>query len=156
MNALVELVTRVRQVRGELGLAPSNRIEVCFPTRAAPFVERHAPGLRALVGAGELRFEDGPAPATAAVVQAGGYLVRVELSDPSFLGDELRRLEKAQKTLEKELAISSKKLDNPDFLARAKEDVVEAERDKRARLEAEAKTIRERIARLHQVLGADA
>jgi len=156
MHTLVEVVTRVRQVRGELGLAPSTRVQVGFPTAALPFVERHAAGLRALVGAGELRFDDGPAPATAAVVQAGGYLVRVELSDPSFLGDELRRLEKAQKTLEKELAISAKKLDNPDFLARAKEDVVEAERDKRARLETELKTTRERISRLRQILGADA
>jgi valyl-tRNA synthetase len=90
------------------------------------------------------------------VVQAGGFLVRVELSDRSFLGDELRRLEKAQNTLEKELAISAKKLDNPDFRTRAKEDVVDAERDKRARLESELKNARERIARLRQVLGADA
>jgi valyl-tRNA synthetase len=156
MKALVEVVTRVRQVRGELGLAPANRIVVSFPTKAGSFVERHRAGLRALVGAGELRLDDGPAPATAAVVQAGGHVLRVELGDPSFLGEELRRLEKAQKTLEKELAISSKKLDNPDFLNRAKEDVVDAEREKRTRIEAELKTTLERIARLRQVLGADA
>jgi len=156
MNALVEVVTRVRQVRGELGLAPSSRVVVSFPGAALPFLERHRAGLQALVGAGELRLDDGPAPATSAVVQAGGFLVRVELSDRNFLGDELRRLEKAQKTLEKELAISARKLDNPDFLTRAKEDVVDAERDKRARLESELKNARERIARLRQVLGADA
>jgi len=156
MDALLEVVTRVRQVRGELGLPPSTRVQLVFPTAARPFVDRHLAGLRALAGAGEVRFEDGPPPPLASVTQAGGFAVRVELGDPALLADELKRLEKVLKTLEKDLAMAAKKLDNPDFLARAKEEVVEAEREKHARLTGEERDVREREARLRKLLGSGA
>jgi len=90
------------------------------------------------------------------VTQAGGFAVRVELGDPALLADELKRLEKVLKTLEKDLAMAAKKLDNPDFLARAKEEVVEAEREKHARLTGEERDVREREARLRKLLGSGA
>jgi len=154
MEALLEVVTRVRQVRGELGLAPSTRVRLGFPAAAEAVLSPHLPGLRALSGAKATHFDDAAASPSAAVTHAAGFAVRVELDDPRLLADELRRLEKALAGLEKELATAAKKLGNPSFLERAKPEVVEAEREKHARLGAEESATRERIARLRPLVGA--
>jgi valyl-tRNA synthetase len=156
MEAVLEIVTRVRQVRGELGVPPSTKVRLGFPLAARALVQRHDAGLRSLTGAGEIVFADGDPPPSAAVVPAAGHVVRVELDDPKLLADELRRLEKLSKSLEKDLQMVSKKLENPEFLARAKPDVVEGEREKRARLGAEEGAVRERLERLRRLLGPDA
>ena len=156
MDAFLEIVSRVRQVRGELGLATGTKVRLGFPVAARALVERHEAGLRALTGAGELRFDDAPPAASAAVTQAAGFAVRVELDDLRLLADELRRLEKVLVGLEKDLAAASRKLDNPSFLERAKPEVVEAERAKHARLAAEERATRERIQRLRPLVGGDA
>src|SRR4029434_4321718 len=41
MDALVATVTKMRQLRGELGVPPATQLRVTFPTAAAPFVRRH-------------------------------------------------------------------------------------------------------------------
>ena len=151
MEALLAIVGRVRQVRGELGLPPSRRIRLGFPPAAERLVRRHEVGIRALTGAGELRFEAGEAPPTAAVTQAAGHAVRVELDDPRFLTEELRRLEKVLQNLEKDLEAVAKKLENPKFLERAREEVVAAEREKHARLGAERDATAGRLARLRSL-----
>ena len=156
MDAVLEIVTRVRQVRGELGVPPSTKVRLGFPLAARALVQRHDAGLRSLSGAGEIVFADGDPPPSAAVVPAAGHMVRVELDDPKLLADEQRRLEKLSKSLEKDLQTVSKKLENPEFLARAKPEVVEGEREKHARLGAEEGAVRERLERLRRLLGPDA
>jgi len=148
MEVFAEIVGRVRQVRGELGLAPQSGIRVRFPTALEALVGRHEAGLRALLRAEAWSFSDEPAPETAAVVRAAGHAVVVELDDPAVLRDELKRLEKRAKTLEKDLAFVSKKLGNPSFVERAKPDVVEAEREKHEALEEEAAAVGARLERL--------
>ena len=118
-----------------------------FPTALEPLVERHRAGLAALLRA-EWRFSDDPPPESAAVVRAAGHAVVVELDDPRFLQDEVRRLEKRLKALEKDLSMASRKLENPKFLERAKPEVVEAEREKHEELGEEAQAVRSRLERL--------
>jgi len=154
MDAFLEIVTRVRQVRGELGLAPSTKVRLGFPAAAEALVTPHLPGLRALTGAKETRFDDAAPSPSAAVTHAAGFPVRVELDDPRLLADELRRLEKSLANLEKDVAMAARKLGNPSFVERAKPEVVEAEREKHARLAAEESATRERIERLRPLVGA--
>jgi valyl-tRNA synthetase len=156
MEGLLEIVSRVRQVRGELGLPPALRVRLVLPPGARDLVEQHAAGLRTLTGAFDLAFDDGEPPAHAALTRAAGFPVRVEVGDPAFLADEARRLEKALQTLEKDLAFVSKKLENPDFVKRAKEEVVAAEREKHSRLEAERSALRERLERIGKLAGPGA
>ncbi len=152
MADFTEIVGRVRQVRGELGLPPQTRIQVTFPEKARALVERHARGLSALLAAEALQVSDAPPTATAAVTQAAGHAIAVEIDDPRFLEDELRRLEKSRSSLEKDLAFVARKLDNPKFRDRAKPEVVEAEEEKQKRLLAEADAVRERLARVRPLV----
>jgi valyl-tRNA synthetase len=151
MDSLLEVVARVRQVRGELGLPPSLKVRLTLPGAAREVLAPHEPALRSLTGAGEVRFADVEPSAEAAVTLAAGHRVQVEVGDPAFLGEEQRRLEKALETLEKDLAFGAQKLENPRFVERAKPEVVAAEREKQTRLGAERDALRERLGRLRGV-----
>ncbi len=156
MDELVEVIACIRRVRGELGLPAGVRVRVTLPTTARGFVERHGPALCALAQVETPQLADAPPGASAAVAQAGGFVVQVALDDPAFLADEVRRLEKTLGRLEKDLAFVAGKLANDQFLARARAEIVNAEREKHGRLAAEAEGVRERLARLRHALGATA
>ena len=153
MDRFTEVVSRVRQVRGELGLAPQTGIRVRFPTALEGLVGRHEAGLRALLRADAWIFSDDPPPEAAAVVRAAGHALAVELDDPGILRDELKRLAKRQKILEKDLAFVARKLANPKFVERAKAEVVEAEREKHEGLAEEAGALQARLERLRSLVG---
>ena len=156
LDALVEVVTRIRQVRGELDLPQSTLVGVAFPTAAADFVQRHGAAIRGLARTAEPTCSDAPPSPTASVVLVQGWSVRVELDDPRFVADELRRLDKELARIDKDLAVTARKLDNPSFVERAKPEVVEAEREKLVQLEAERGSVRERLEKLRRVAGGEA
>jgi valyl-tRNA synthetase len=156
MEALVDVVSRIRQVRGELDLPPRSQVRVAFPAEAAAFVARHAPALRALARAGELACSDAPPSPTASVVLAQGWSIGVEPDDPTLFAEEVRRLEKTLAKVEKDLSFVAQKLENPRFSERANPEVVAAERDKHARLDAEAAALRARLERLRRAAGSAA
>ena len=103
-------------------------------------------------GGGSSAASDDPPPAAAALVRAAGHAVAVELDDPRFLEDELRRLDKRLAALDQDLARAGAKLGNPKFLERASPEVVEAEREKHEALEEEASAVRARLERLRGLL----
>jgi valyl-tRNA synthetase len=156
METLVDVVTRIRQVRGELDLPPSTRVRVTFPTGAGAFVARHGAAIVALGRTAPPSCSDAAPSPTASVVTAGDWSLHVDLDDPALLEDEVRRLEKELGRLEKELAQAAAKLDNPRFVERARPEVVAAEREKRARSANEAAAVRERLARLRRAIGSAA
>jgi hypothetical protein len=56
MDALLEVVTRVRQVRGELGLPPALKVRVTLPAAAGAQLTAHETALRSLTGSNAVRF----------------------------------------------------------------------------------------------------
>jgi valyl-tRNA synthetase len=156
MQILIDVVTRIRQVRGEFDLPPSTQMRVLFPRAAASFVARHEAAVRALARTAPLACDDEPPSPTASVVLVQEWSLRVELDDPALLADEVRRLEKEAARIDKDLGITAKKLDNPSFIERAKPEIVQAEREKLVKLGEEAKTVTERIERLRRATGAGA
>lgn len=153
MDALVDVVSRIRQVRGELDLPQSTLVSVAFPTAAAAFVERHGAAIRALARTAPPTCSDDPPSPTASVLLVQGWSIRVELDDPRFLADEMRRLDKDVQRIEKDLAVTAKKLENPSFVERAKPEVVAAEREKHQKLAAEREAVTERLAKLRRATG---
>jgi valyl-tRNA synthetase len=156
MQILIDVVTRIRQVRGEFDLPPSTQMRVLFPRAAASFVARHEAAVRALARTAPLACDDAPPSPTASVVLVQDWSLRVELDDPALLADEVRRLEKEAARIDKDLGITARKLDNPSFIERAKPEIVQAEREKLVKLGEEAKTVTERIERLRRATGAGA
>ncbi|HEY8492833.1 MAG TPA: valine--tRNA ligase [Myxococcota bacterium] len=153
MERVVELITRIRQVRGELDLPPATRVRVSFPCAAEPLVRRHEAALRALTRAAEPTFSDAPPSPSASVVWAGDWPLAVELDDPELLREEVRRLEKTIAKLDKDLAFVAARLDNPRFLEKAKPEVVAAEQEKRERLGRERSELGARLERLRRAVG---
>jgi valyl-tRNA synthetase len=153
MDALVDVISRIRQVRGELDLPQSTLVSVAFPIAAAGFVERHGAAIRALARTATPVCSDDPPSPTASVLLVQGWSLRVELDDPRFLADEMRRLDKEMLRIEKDLAVTAKKLENPSFVERAKPEVVATEREKRERLTAERESATERLAKLRRATG---
>jgi len=155
MSFFTDLVTKVRQVRGELGLPPKSKIRISLPEAAGSLIEGHAPGIRALTNAESLELTaERTAPDAASVTRAGAYQVWVELEDPSYFAEEATRLEKSLKKLEKDIAMFDKKLSNPKFLERAKPEVVAKDQGKLAHLREEAETAKNRLAQLQSLSGA--
>jgi len=148
MESLLAVVRAVRQVRGELGMPPSLRVALTLPPAAERSLAPHERALRTLAAAESVRFADVEPPPTAAVTLAGTHRVVVEVGDPNFFAEETRRLEKALDALDRDLERADRKLGNPDFVARARPDVVEGERTKRARIVAERDALRSRLERL--------
>jgi valyl-tRNA synthetase len=139
MSFFTDLVTKVRQVRGELGLPPKSKIRIRLPKAAGSLIEGHHSGIRALTNAESLKLTaEGAPPEAASVTRAGVYQVWVELDDPSYFAEEANRLEKSLKKLEKDIAMFDKKLSNPKFLERAKPEVVAKDQAKLQGLREEA------------------
>jgi valyl-tRNA synthetase len=128
---------------------------VTVPEAARPFVGRHAAAIAALAQTSPPGFSDRAPSPTASVIQAAGFAIAVELDQPELLGDEIRRLEKALGKLEKDLGFVARKLENPQFLERAKAPVVEAERSRYASLAKEVEQARARLARLRAASGSE-
>ncbi|MDQ6731283.1 MAG: valine--tRNA ligase, partial [Actinomycetota bacterium] len=77
------------------------------------------------------------AVAPAAIVPVPGGAVEILPGEGLDLGAAQRKLEQRRTALQSEIERAARKLDNADFVAKAPEAVVAAERDKLARLHAE-------------------
>ena len=145
---IIALVTEVRSVRTELRIAPSARppLTVLSPdadVRAR--VERNEELIASLARVGAVRPAATPPPGAVLLGGVGAALSVAEFID---VAAETARLQKAVDAARQDVARISKKLANPDFVARAKPEVVEAERDKLADAEATLARLEAGLARL--------
>jgi valyl-tRNA synthetase len=132
--AVIGAVQTVRGWRDDAGVRPG----AVLPARLA--ADGFDPGMRALVGR-LARLDLEAAGDAAASVGIPGGKVEV-LAGGEFDPAEADRRKDAQRTaLDGEIARAAKKLANPGFVAKARPEVVAAEREKLARLEAEREAL---------------
>jgi valyl-tRNA synthetase len=152
MGWLIEVVEAIRALKGEMGVATTKPplTFVAPDATTSARVERHRELLAGLARVSEVAVAD-QAPAGAVAFVAGGGAAALTLAGLVDVAAERARLDKEVKAIESDLALFSKKLDNPNFVARAAPEVVQEQRDKlaaaqadRARLEA----ARQRLAAL--------
>jgi valyl-tRNA synthetase len=151
MRMLRDVVVSVRNVRAAYRVSPAARVPVRVraPEAAAAVLRDAADGILRLAGAASL--EAGPAVVKekgSAATPIGDLEVVVPLAGVVDLVAERTRLEKEKVRVEKELADTGARLDNPSFVSRAKPDVVERERERRSRLEVERAKLVESLALL--------
>ena len=138
MESLMEIVVAVRNLRSVMNVPP--------PKEAAVLVRADSELARSLTEAASLvkslarasSFEAGPdviKPRFAASDVAAGAEVFVDLEGIIDLEIERTRLEKEQERMSGLVLSARKKLENPDFLERAKPEVVSKEREKLVQLE---------------------
>ncbi len=152
INLLMDAITAIRTIRGELNIQPSAKITAWLNADSSqtegtlsgfgPYIKRFA-GIEALhTGTGLQK------PAKSAISVKPRLEAYVPVEGLVDIKAELQRLGKELKKASADLDAASRKLDNPDFLARAPEDVVRKEKSKRDELAAKAANISDSINRL--------
>jgi valyl-tRNA synthetase len=139
MELLQGVVVSVRNIRSELGIGPSVRLDALVRTASdedRAFLDENAELIRVLARLSSLAGgPDVAAPrASASAVVAGGNEVYVVLTGAIDFDAEIARLDKEQGKLAKDLDIIRRKLGNEDFVAKAPAAVVDKEKAKAADL----------------------
>jgi valyl-tRNA synthetase len=136
LGAVMDAVTAVRNIRGEMRISPAQVLSAILrpgPADAALF-EEHAALIESLA---RVRLTVDPRatrPKNSALAVAGGAEIYVELAGVVDLAAERQRLEKEIRKVAETVAFLTAKLARPEFVERAPAEVVERER---ARLAAE-------------------
>ncbi len=135
MNALMELIGSVRNLRSEYAVPPGKEISIHISSKSASLaaaLNAEERALRRLAKVGEIR-SDGDAPAgkagAHAVLRAGGE-VYIPLEGLIDLGKERERLSKELSRIEGQLRGTEAKLNNEQFVGKAPAAVIEREREK--------------------------
>ncbi|HOJ51518.1 MAG TPA: valine--tRNA ligase [Syntrophales bacterium] len=138
MGLLMEVITRIRNVRGEMGIAPSKKLSVLIPNPPAAEKEIITRGMDYITNLANLTSltitADETEPRGAATTVAGNIKIFVLLEGAIDPLAEKARLEKELVKIKKDLAIVTNKLSNPQFHAKASPEVVSQEREKQERL----------------------
>ncbi len=149
MASWIEIVTRIRDVRAQLGVAPREPTDVRIVTHDAERAERltrDAEVLRRSVAVRTLEIvAEGERPEGAVTSVVGAITVHVGIGAGADLAAIRERLAKDLAKARVDLDHHAKKLRNEGFVARAPEDVVEKERAGLAHAE-------ERIGRIEAML----
>ena len=154
MTSLMNVIRAVRNLRTELNCPPGKDVKVIFCGAAADlgFLGEQQPYLRALarVGSAEYRAA-GEAPKGAATAVVGAMEIYLPLDDLINLDEEWARLSREVGKIEDELARVHKKLANADFLAKAKHEVVDKEREKASQFEEKIRTLRSSLEKIQEI-----
>ena len=147
---VVDLISDIRSVRSEVNVpagtqAPLVLVGASGVTRRS--VEAWAPMIQRLARISEISFETA-APAQSAQIIVRGEVAALPLAGLIDLEVEKARLTKELGKLEQDIAAVDRKLGNPDFMARAPEEIVEENRERKAAAEARMAKISEALERL--------
>jgi valyl-tRNA synthetase len=149
LDWVVRLVSEVRAVRAEMNVPPSQRAPLLLKDANPETLARAGrwfDAIARLARAASVEALEGDVPRGAAQAVVGEATVVIPLAGLIDLDAERARLQKDRAKAVVEAEKIEKKLSNPDFVARAKEEVVTENRD---RLQA----ARDDIARLDAALG---
>ncbi len=154
MGAIMEIITGIRNIRGEIGVAPSKKLSVVVYAPDEEAQKIFSEGTDYIVSLANLAnltvIREDKEPKGAATAIVGAMRVYALLEGVVDIAGEKARLEKEKAKLDMDLAVVSKKLANRDFLAKAAEAVIKKEeskyrelREKHAALEAALKKFAE-------------
>ena len=134
MSQIMEVITRIRNIRGEMNIAPSLKLKVTLTATSEALrdsLERGRVYILNLANLESLEIADEMSePKGAATAVAGPVHVYVFVAGVIDIEGEKGRLGKEISRIERDLAVVEKKLANPDFLAKAADAVVKKEKQK--------------------------
>jgi valyl-tRNA synthetase len=147
---VVDLISDIRSIRSETNVpggtqVPLVLVKASAATRAA--VEAWAPMIERLARLSAIEFAE-QAPGQSAQIIVRGEVAALPLAGIIDLDAERARLTKELGKLDQDIVAVERKLGNPDFMARAPEEIVEENRDRKAAAEARKLKIAEALERL--------
>jgi valyl-tRNA synthetase len=152
MELVMEVVRAIRNIRGELDVAPGRKIAVSLDCRSRESVETLAEGaayIRSLARVEKLDIGVGvERPGQSSVQVAGDVEVLVPLAGLIDLAEEEGRLIKEIAKVQKDLDFFTRKLSNEKFVANAPAQVLEKDRAKLAGAQEKISLLREGLERI--------
>lgn len=147
---VVDLISDIRSIRSETNVPGGTQVPLVLvkasdATRAA--VEAWAPMIERLARLSAIEFAE-QAPAQSAQIIVRGEVAALPLAGIIDLDAERARLNKELAKLDQDIVAVERKLGNPDFMARAPEEIVEENRERKAAAEARKLKIAEALERL--------
>ena len=147
---VVDLVTAIRSVRAEMNITPAAEIPLVLVAASAATqarASRWAETMLRLARLSDISLAQRP-PQGAVQLIVRGEVAALPLKGVVDFAAEKARLDKEMARVKSDIARIDAKLANADFIARAPEDVVEGEREKREEAEARRLKLDEALARL--------
>jgi len=134
MRLVMDTITAIRNLRGEMNVPPASQVEVHLYSSAAQPLEilgRHRQAVSLLARVQELHCNSaGGPPAAAAKAVVDGVEIFMPLTGIIDFKEEERRLARELEKIGKELAQAQRKLSNEDFLNKAPAEVVQKEKER--------------------------
>ncbi|MDM8551101.1 valine--tRNA ligase [Desulfobacterales bacterium HSG2] len=134
MELVIEAITGIRNVRGEMNISPALSLDVTARSQdeaTRKIIQQHGDMITNLAKLSSFSVEEsGERPKSSAAAVAGNAEIFVSLEGIIDFAKEIGRLEKEIAKLTKELSAASKKLGNEDFLAKAPEEVIAKAKEK--------------------------
>jgi valyl-tRNA synthetase len=152
INWVIDFITAIRTVRSEMNIPPSIKTPVLLEN-AAPetwaCARRWEEPASRLARISEIALSDGtPNPGSAQIILGEATLI-LPLAGLIDLDAERARIERDRLRATAELEKVLRKLENADFVARAKPEVVEENRERERRFREEIERLTQALARLH-------
>jgi valyl-tRNA synthetase len=138
MEMVIQSITGIRNIRGEMEIPPSALLQATVATRddaATRLLKSHAEDIMELARLKDITIQqDAPRPEGSANTIFNRFEIFVPILGIVDISGELARIEKRLAKLEKEQVKINKKLRNESFLAKAPGDVVKKEERKLSEL----------------------
>jgi len=147
---VIDLVTAIRSVRVEMNIPPATSLPLVLAgisTAVAERARRWAEFVQRLARVGEITFAEAP-PRGAVQLVVRGDVAALPLKGVIDLAAERARLVKEMAKCDADIARVDAKLGNPNFVARAPEEVVEEEKEKREEAQLRKAKIADALQRL--------
>jgi valyl-tRNA synthetase len=154
MEFLMGTIRAIRNLRAEMNCPPGREVNVLFygPEDDLKVLRGHQPYLRALARVGGAEYLiGGERPKGAATAVVGSVELYLPLDDIINLQEERTRLSKEVRKVEEELLRVQRKLSNADFLNKAREDVVQKEREKASQYEEKIRALNRSLERIEEI-----
>jgi len=155
MEQVMEVISAIRTIRGEMEVPPSREITVMLSTgsqQAQDLACLFESKIKSMARVGQLTIGSNlPKPEDASVQPAGEFQVFVPLKGLVDVAEEEKRLLKEIAKLDKEIELFSKKLENPSFVDRAPADIVAKEKAKLADVTAKKAVLEESLEKIKKL-----
>lgn len=155
MEQVMEVISAIRTIRGEMEVPPSREITVILSTsshQAENLARLFEAKIKSMARVGDLVIgRNLPQPEDASVQPAGKFQVFVPLKGLVDVAEEEKRLLKEIGKLDKEIEQFSKKLETPSFVDRAPADIVAKEKGKLAEATSKKTVLEESLEKIRSL-----
>jgi valyl-tRNA synthetase len=155
MELVMDVIKGIRNIRGEMEVAPSKQIAAlldCKSAQSFTLLKRNEVYVMSLARLSDLAIGQGiERPAEASLQVAGDVEIIVPLRGLVNVEEEEKRLGKEIAKIEKDIEFLSKKLENPSFVERAPADVVVKEREKIAEFANKKQLLEESLVKIQRL-----